>query len=837
MDLSNTKNQKKFYKLFFYIAVIITFGMTAFLFCDKESFAEGEDTIYSLFVFETSDTHGYLAEKTDDGLEFRLAYISDKVKDIRGHGDQYRKEKAVLIDSGDIYQGNFMSNILKGNSLSAAYEYMDYDAVGIGNHEFDWGLENLVDSDKTMKDYSVGSYSGINDVPVVVSNLYKDGAKYENAEDYVILNKVATDAGGNDINVRIGVIGYAEDYSLTISYDKFTGMGYEIKEDINEVNAIAKNLEESGMCDATILLYHGSAYELAGQLGPDSVIDLVMGGHTHKCQKGVTPEGIEYIQPGANGQYYAYARLGFTVQSGQVKFDGVKYKRYEKTIEDVNKLYDLPENADELDMDITNLTHEVINEVEPILNQEVGYITESACRYTYIEGSGKRSNTSGNWMASILKRAGDADVAFMNSGGIRKEYLVNGDKRIITLADVYEMFPFDDPYFVYEITYGELYEVLSYSLQSAGKGIFSRLMGIKCYFTDRDVDTIETLDGNVIYVDGKWKGDWKDKKLKLSVGEFIATTNRTTGGFTNPLIAWNDTEKLIKNDENIPGKAIEILKAEAAENDGLLYIDPAAYFLEGHVENPYWYISTDGVLTIEKGMKAISEDVFKKYSDQKKVVYEGSSSEWYAMSIKDKWLIESSDVDIVCSDKTIKAASYMCKNFDKHIWDEPTYVWSADNKKVTASHICKVCEEEENETVKSVSKVTKKPTKTKTGIREFRAAFKKPDFKEQIKTEVLPVVSPDEGSEDKEKADENPDDKEVTSDDEKKEEVTRDRTEDSSKEETEVSTAVKSTEQINATSSTAPKTADMTPVTVVIILFIVSMILSMIILLKKRSKI
>lgn len=48
---------------------------------------------------------------------------------------------------------NTISDLLNGKPLSQAFDFMKYDAVALGNHEFDWGLENVVDADATMMDY------------------------------------------------------------------------------------------------------------------------------------------------------------------------------------------------------------------------------------------------------------------------------------------------------------------------------------------------------------------------------------------------------------------------------------------------------------------------------------------------------------------------------------------------------------------------------------------------------------------------------------------------------------------------------------------------------------
>ena len=722
------------------VALFITIACLGFL-CSRNfvSYADDED-IYKLMVFETTDNHGYIAAEYNGEMEYRLAYIADKIKDVRGYGDAYRKEKALLVDTGDIYQGNTMSNLVNGQSLSAAYVAMDYDVVGIGNHEFDWHIETVVDSDKTMRDYDFSTISGENKIPVVCANLYKYDQKVDFADDYIIVDKVATDDDGNEINVRIAVIGYADEYGTSVAYNVFTGEGYETKKNFAEVNQIAKELEESGQCDATILLYHGDAKEAAEAIGGGTHVDLVMGGHKHKVSNNETAEGVKYIQGCCNAQTYCWAEFGFKLVDGKVTFNAVNDKRYVWVTNDRAGMHNIPENADKLDPEIVAITDVAIEEADKYLKEDIGYITESAYRNRFMEESGKRSCTAGNWITSMLQRGGKADVAFINSGGLRKDYVVTGDKLDIKASDIYEMFPFDDKLYVFEMTYGEFFDVLQYSVTKTGKSLFSRMVGIKCYFTDRTINAIETSDGNVIYADGKWKGDWKDRKLRLATAQYVATTQRIIDRDYNPLCEWCDTDKLVENDKVLTDVAFDVLRKESEMNDGYLAVDTVSYYLEKDKADPYWYISPDGVLSIETGLTEIPEGKFKDYSDQKKIIYEGTSEQWYQTKIEEKWLIESKDVYIECTDKTIVADSYMCVNYGGHEWSEPSYTWMEDNKEVMASHTCSICGEVETETVGTVYEVTKAPTLTETGVGTYTATFTNSSFVEQKKTVTIPVT-------------------------------------------------------------------------------------------------
>ena len=123
-------------------------------------------------VFETSDTHGYIADTSsmdEASFEYRLAYIAQVVNDARSSGDY---DDVLLLDGGDIYQGAPISNLTDGAVMRAALDIMGYDAVALGNHEFDWGVEEYAtDADGTLPAYKVGSFEGDPDIPVLCADL------------------------------------------------------------------------------------------------------------------------------------------------------------------------------------------------------------------------------------------------------------------------------------------------------------------------------------------------------------------------------------------------------------------------------------------------------------------------------------------------------------------------------------------------------------------------------------------------------------------------------------------------------------------------------------------
>ena len=519
--------------------------------------------VYVLPVYQTTDIHGYIVHSGSDGEHYRLAYIANKVEPD--------KDRRLLLDGGDIYQGASISNLQDGWPLYVAMDLMDYDAVAVGNHEFDWGLETLVDADATLPDYDRGGTHFINDVPVLCANLYRYGERVSCTKDYVILEKNAVGPQGKTTPVKIGVIGYAVNYAGSIMASKFTGAGYTIKENYTEANRIASELESAGQCDATILLIHGAADDAADHLGRGTAIDLVLGGHSHQTLSGRTDWGLPYLQGGRYAEHYAFADMQFRLdEDGSLSFEEVTDQ----------KTYKVSDSSSQLDPTILDVSIEAVEAVSRQLNDVIGYIDVDATNY-YLAGSGKRASAIANWMCDIIRRIGEADVAFVNSGGVRTSIPLNGQsRRNITVANVYEIFPFDNTTYIYDLSYAELLSVFEYSMTSGGSSLFWGMTGLDCRYSEYSVDSLEK-DGVVIYNQGKWTGDWASRRVRLAVSEYLATTERTDyyTGIPNPLLDWNGTSRLLDNTLVDNVSAVRVLREEAAASGGLLKVDTAPHFI------------------------------------------------------------------------------------------------------------------------------------------------------------------------------------------------------------------------------------------------------------------
>ena len=517
---------------------------------------------YVLPVFETSDVHGFLVDTSsgsEDTYQYRLAYIADKVDDIR-NGDSSR---TILLDGGDIYQSNVVSNLQDGEPMSAAFDAMEYDAVALGNHEFDWGIDKTTDPDGTMTDYSMNGITYENDIPIVCGNLYyrSTGNRVEFTQDYVIVDKTAYTASGKTMDVKIAIIGYISDYSSSIMASKFTD--FMISGSVSAAESLAKSLKNSGQADAAILLAHEDAAELAGKLSSSSAFDLVCGGHSHFGQSGKSGR-TTYIQPGSQAIAYAYAQLSFD-SSKNVSASNASV---ESVTNDKAHTYDTTANAAYLAPDVLELSHYYIDGVNEALTTELGYITTSVTGDAI--GGNSQSSTAGNWMTDLANRATGSKVSFTNTGGIRTSFYVNGGKRTITKGDIYTIAPFGNLLYVYEVTYAQLLELLEYGTYS---GLTLRMSGIDCYYSGRSVTAL-VEDGVCIYKDGKWLNGMQTEKIRVSANEFIATSSGT------PFYALNST--CLVDSTMVDNKSfIRVLEKERDNGNGFLYVDPNPHYING----------------------------------------------------------------------------------------------------------------------------------------------------------------------------------------------------------------------------------------------------------------
>ena len=501
----------------------------------------GWDTIK---VFETTDVHGYITDVSsykEDTFEYRLAYFSKIVNDARNN-DAF--EDVLLLDTGDIYQGTRHSKLAYGAAMRAAYDQMDYDAVGLGNHEFDWDVKTYAtDAKGTMAPYEIGSYKGDSDIPVLMSNLYyKDsGERVEFTQDYTIVDKG---------DYKVGIVGWADDYSADIKASQIAP--YTIDDNREKLKELAEEVDKKA--DIVVILAHSDPKSIAEEMDPE-VVDLVAGGHTHKNVNGTADNGIDYMQGNCYAYGYSTAEIKVNPETKDVEVTTPEFKDISPKGGDHSYLYYNNGNNTQLDPEVTKISQAAWDAVKGEMYEVLGTVDQSITR-DFIDEANGTSSIAGNRLADMMLAATKDQytvAAFANRGGIRAnlEMAEGASSRDITVADIYTISPFGNRILTFAITGQQMAQQLERALiglnpeieidsdaayQASNLG--DQFAGITATYKVVDggikVLSIMTDDGQMIDVNDT------TKTYNVCVNEYCATLDGSVFKGMTPLVAMDE---------------------------------------------------------------------------------------------------------------------------------------------------------------------------------------------------------------------------------------------------------------------------------------------------------
>ena len=220
----------------------------------------------NITILHTNDVHSHVEPFSKDHSEFpnkggfeRRATL---VSEIRR-----QNPNTLLFDAGDIFQGTPYFNFYGGEIEFKLMSMLGYDAITIGNHDFDNGMDGL---DKQLPNAKFDIISSNYD--------FKNTILESKVSDYKIYNKSG---------IKIGVFGLGIELEGLVSKDLYKETKY--LDPIEIANDTAKKLKETENCNIVICLSHlGYKYEKFPNKVSDlnlakstKNIDLIIGGHTH----------------------------------------------------------------------------------------------------------------------------------------------------------------------------------------------------------------------------------------------------------------------------------------------------------------------------------------------------------------------------------------------------------------------------------------------------------------------------------------------------------------------------------------------------------------------------
>lgn len=422
-----------------------------------------------LTIVAANDTHSQIVP-TSDGLGgmLRIRAVIDSVRAAN-------PQNLLTLHAGDAFQGSVYFTLYRGAVESAMIDSVGFDAIIVGNHEFDNGIESLAKYYGSMKAEKIGTNYDFSDTKL--NGMFKP---------YLIRNYGEK---------RVAVIGINIEPKGIVSENNVAGL--RCLPAIEVADATAKYLKQVQKVDYVIMLSHiGYDANESGLPGDIEIvkashyIDLVIGGHSHTVVKPGTPMSRV---PNADGRMITIGQNGkagklLGLYDVDLETGDVRYKHIS-----VDATWD---NKASTYKGVEEWLAPYSKGVDSLMNNPVG----ESVRAMSNKSAGLQNWVSDVSLEIVRKVSGINDIQFaiMNSGGIR----VNMPQGIVSEGVLASMLPFDNKYMVLEISGADLLDAFKV-MASRGGDCVSREVRVEF---DKDANIISAkLNGKQIKSDKKYK--------------------------------------------------------------------------------------------------------------------------------------------------------------------------------------------------------------------------------------------------------------------------------------------------------------------------------------------
>jgi 5'-nucleotidase / UDP-sugar diphosphatase len=448
-------------------------GASAYLF---EQVSE-RGNYFEMVLLHTNDFHSRIYPLDESGVTCRgerahdeciggVARLAAKINEIRGE-----ERNVLLVDAGDQFQGSLFFTSFKEKPLAFFMNLLGYDAMVLGNHEFDDGTETL------------GRFIDAVDFPILAANVDASRDPYlrDKVLPWVILNL------GSE---QIGITGYLTEDTPMISqvgpYVEFLSIRESVAKAVEELQNRGINkiiaLSHSGV-DRDIIV----AAQVEG-------IDVIVSGHTHTLLSNTHPntqgpypivrktaekDAVLIVSAGEWGKFLGRIKLVFDQEGALVGWSGDTIpmdKHVEPDPEVLRELLVWGEEIEELyQLEVGVAATPLDGEGASCRFRECtlgNVITDALLEYT---------QTHSQLQGQVQGERRVAQIALQNAGGIRSS-LPEG---AVTMAQIQEAFPFDNHVVSFDLTGADIKDVLEYGVsvadrpQARGTGRFLQVSGLR----------------------------------------------------------------------------------------------------------------------------------------------------------------------------------------------------------------------------------------------------------------------------------------------------------------------------------------------------------------------
>ena len=471
-----------------YLLILLLMGLISACSAIHVDSRHREHPVYRLVVLHTNDTHGhpvrffYYPAPDVGGLPARATLIR-----------QIREENpnVLVLDAGDINTGRAESNLFNAKPDIEGYNYIGYDAMAIGNHEFD-NPPNILQEQMKWAHF-----------PFLSANV-----KTKNG-DYLTRRYILKEFRG----FKVAIFGLTTKETEIVGNQKYI-KDLIFEDEIETAKRLVPDLKRKA--DIVIALVHMGLYpslrkgskRLAKEV---SGIDLIVDGHTHTRLESpvilINPSGHKTFIVQAWKSGLILGRADLWIKNREVidldfKPIPVNLKTVKK-MSDGNKVYQFIDKEIKEDEKLVNLLQTYVDKADSMLSEVIGHAEETF----FHSGVRERETALGDLISDSMlwytKNMG-VDFAIQNGGGIRAD-LPEGQ---ITMKTLYEILPFDNSVVVLTLKGSDLQSLFDYiAAISSGGGAFPQVSEGLRFTINRKTGRCENIlvNGNPIDPGGTYK--------------------------------------------------------------------------------------------------------------------------------------------------------------------------------------------------------------------------------------------------------------------------------------------------------------------------------------------
>ncbi len=447
-------------------------------------------------IISTNDFHGRIDGGSDSDLGYRahggFGWILGYFNAVR----QDNPDGVILVDGGDLWQGTLLSNMTKGQAVIDLYNTAGYDAVALGNHEFDFGNGGGESSDlrHVLKERLKEAH-----FPMLAANVItiedRKPLELPNFKPYTIIERKG---------VKVGIIGLATPNTRQTTLTKNI-KDLDFTEPAAAVMRYSAILRQKGAQAVVVLTHLGATWdkekqEWSGELVDlikevGSEIDLAVGAHTHTIIS-ERINGVPMMSAGFYGR--SFTRADLLIDSRKkgrdallgVELEGATFFFRKSTSEAPPTYHGRPVKRDS---SFDAKYAEYYKKVAAIVDEVYGEVPVEISR------EGDYDTPMGRLVAdALLAAAPKADLAMTNRGGVRTG--LNAGK--ITYGDIFKVIPFDNELMVVNLSGQQIITALEH--------------GLNTYYWPLEIA------GIIVIFDKSPGGDSRVKKIILRDGSLLA---------------------------------------------------------------------------------------------------------------------------------------------------------------------------------------------------------------------------------------------------------------------------------------------------------------------------